>query len=222
MKANKLFEAIGGAKDKYLEKSERRRLPFVSYSGWIACAACICIAVISVMLFKPETIDVAEPDNIKLESISSNSIFSIEGMGFEAHDEFSMNEKLKYAPIDVAKTPATLPVFKNLSYNPYTLPYGLDEGELMELVWDVLEGLGIDPFAKDLTNFDKTRVSDTRGDPRGFLLPDDSVLQIRLTASFGFITVYADGTVEIQYTNGIALPEEYSIKDEPRLAMEYL
>lgn len=241
MKREKLFEAIGGIKDKYLKKSEKHHVPFVNYSGWIACAACICIAVLAVLLMKPEAdenvvinnntvispqlglpSDTLPPDSDELSSIDSGSFFGIEGMGFEGYDQLGMKENLKLTPADAENTPESLPVFRNLSYNPYSLSYGLDEDELLRLVWDVLDGLGVDPFAKDLTKFEKERASDSPRDPRGYLIPDDSVISIRLTAGFGYITVYADGMVEIQWTNGVALPEEYSIKDDPEAAVQYL
>ncbi len=240
MRSNKLFEAIGGAKDKYLKRSEKNRIPTVSYAGWIACAACICIVALGVILYKPDTAQeviinqtVLSPqlglpsadqsgNESGLATLDSGTFFGIEGMGFEAYDSYDLANYLRMGCTNADSIPDTMPVFKNLSYNPYSLAYGLDERELMELTWDVLAGLGVDPFAKDLTKFEKERASDSPRDPRGSLIPDDAVIKIRLTAGFGYITVNADGFIEISYTDGVALPAEYSIKTDPETAMTYL
>ncbi|MBE6625675.1 MAG: hypothetical protein E7628_00630 [Ruminococcaceae bacterium] len=245
MKREKLFEAIGAVKDKYLKRSEKRHVPLVNYSGWIACAACICIAVAAVLLMPEPTENVivnehnvinqtvlspqlglpsdegATGDNV-LSTIDSGTFFSINGMGFEAYSEQDVLVNLSFEPANAYTTPETLPIFKNKSYNPYWLSYGLNEYELHELVWDVLAGLGVDPFGKDLTKFEKVRASDSPRDPRGSLIPDDALLSIKLTAGFGTITVEANGFVEIMYTGGLELPEEYSIKNDPDEAMAYL
>ena len=226
-------------------RSDKRRVPLVSYSGWIACAACICIAVTAVLLMPEPTENVivnehnvinqtvlspqlglpsdvgAMGDNV-LSTIDSGTFFSINGMGFEGYDEFAMNEKLKFNPIETADVPDSLPVFKNLSYNPYYASYGLDERALLSEVWNVLAALDVDIFGKDLTGIKKERFSDTNRDPRGFLIPDDTVLSVTLTTGFGSIKVYADGLVEVQYTDGISLPEEYSIKDDADTAVMYI
>lgn len=225
MKSTLLFEAIGGAKERYLAASEKIRKPFSQYAGWVACAACFSVAVICLALFRPqspgEIIDPTPTVSENLQIVNIPSTFEVNGMGYEGYSVFDISEVKDSSPITPDNVPATMPVFENKSYNPYMTAYGLTERELLSIVYDVLDFFDIKIYDKDFTGIKKHRFTDSNRDPRGFLIPDDTVTRIELTVNFGKIEVDASGTVTIKFNKIPTIPDEYDINVNPEETLLY-
>ncbi|MBE6616897.1 MAG: hypothetical protein E7627_02975 [Ruminococcaceae bacterium] len=225
MKSTLLFEAIGGAKEKYLSASEKVRKPFSRYAGWVACAACFSIAVICLTLFRPqspgEIIDPTPTISESLQKINLPSEFNVNGMGYEGYSAYDISEITGSSPLAPENVPETMPAFKNKSYNPYMTAYGLTERELLAVVYDVLDFFDIKIYDNDFTGIKKHLFTDSNGDPRGFLIPDDTVTRIELTVKFGKIEVTANGTVTIWFDKAPIIPEEYDINVNPEETLLY-
>lgn len=223
MKSTDIFEAIGGANEGHLIASEKHRKSVSQYLGWVACAACFCIAVICITLFRQQSPAeiipplAAEPT----EKINSSEIFAIDAMGYEAYNAYEISQIKNGSPGAECDTPDILPVFSNKSYNPYISSYGLTESEMLSIIYDVLDFFEIEIYSKSFTGIEKTRFSDSNRDPRGFLIPDDTVTRIKLTVEFGTIEVDASGTVTILFDKVPVIPDEYDMDVNPEETLLY-
>lgn len=219
MKSTDIFEAIGGAKEKYLAASEKFRKSFSRYAGWIACAACLCIAVICFTLFRPQTPSEIVNPSVTVQTpstkLNSSDIFAIDAMGYEAYKAYNISQVKSGSPGAECDTPETLPIFSNRSYNPYISSYGLSETKMLSIVYDVLDFFEIEIYSKTFTGIKKHFFSDSNRDPRGFLIPDNTITRIELTVEFGKIEVDASGTVTIQFDKAPAFSDEYNMNTNP-------
>lgn len=182
MNNNILFDAIGNVDDRYLLQSEKpTRIQTRKALG--AIAACLCLVLICTAVFYPRP----ELPLIPLEN-------GISGMGFESYEVFDSSELGKNNPLAGGANIKKLPVYKNESYNPYLLAYGLSEEEIMAELTHIAEF-----FDTEILGTEINTVADSIRDPRGLLIPGEAVTYIRAQTELAEIAVDACGDVDIEF-----------------------
>lgn len=230
MKNTELFEILEDIDGELIESARRTPGRSHQWKKWAgAIAACLCIALLcgvfaainrpgntvdtdpdsSVSADMPGTPDSEKPDLPKL-----TVEFKSNGMGFEGYMYYSPDEIENGNPWNSDTVIDTLPVYKNLSYDPLGvgIPTGLSQEKMLENLNTVLEFFGIK---------DTAQITYDNGD-------GEEITQIIATSDFCKITSYAHGEIAITFTPSLKLPDTlnmtfHSTSDEEAAAtLEYL
>lgn len=226
MKSDELFEILSDIDSEAVNKANStKRKSFKPWQG--AIAACLCIAILcgvfAAISNKDTVIGTDQGDNISSNTQKDtdadlpklNATFKVSGMGFEGYMYYSPDEIENGNPWNEDTVIDTLPVYKNLSYDPYGvgIPTGLSQEKMLENLNTVLEFFGIK---------DTAELSYDYGDG------GEGLTEIVAKWDLGTITSYADGTVKLQFSPALKLPETLKMTyhttsdEEAKATLEYL
>lgn len=225
MKSDELFEILSDIDSEAVSKAKNTKK--TSLKPWQgAIAACLCIAILcgvfAAISNKDAVIDTDQGKDISSNTQKDtdnelpklNATFKVSGMGFEGYMYYSPDEIENGNPWSEDAVIDTLPVYKNLSYDPYGvgIPTGLSQEKMLENLNTVLEFFGI----KDTVQI----TYDTDG--------GEEVTQIVATSDFCKINSYADGAVTLEFSPALKLPETLKMTyhttsdEEAKATLEYL
>ena len=111
----------------------------------VAAAACLCLAMLGLLTLTTDKADVT------LQPISIPEL-SGGGMGFEGYMVFEPEELDNGNPWRADMELETLPVYKNLAYDPTGagFPKGLSEEEMRERLLDTAKSLGLEMISEEV------------------------------------------------------------------------
>lgn len=204
MNSKDLYNAIGKVDDDILEQSETAK----KKKGWLkwgAVAACLCLIVGGGIFLKSQLR--AGPGGLPMLHIQDSAP---EGMGFEGILCYDINEIENGNPWREDMTFSTLPVFENRAYHSAGEPTGLKEDDILERLETACKALGLE----------NTELEYERSGLK--------VVSISAKANGMMVTAEANGMVEVDFEDGLILPEHLSFTwydtddQEAEKAMDYL
>ncbi len=152
MKNEKLLEKIGEISDDFISEANpiakiKNKRPWIK---WGALAACLTLAVLTVIKMIPSNPVEPELGGLPLLSITENLG---ESMGFEGYTAYDISEIVNNNPWTDATAISTLPVYQNpLTYDEKHQVSGADSDKVKELLLNVANRLGLDVDNLDITN----------------------------------------------------------------------
>lgn len=189
MNAKKFSDAMGALNSRYLEEAalyhkNRIRLPRIM---WGAVAACVALAVVVGVNLRPQS--EAPQAMLTIPTMEQDA------MGFESWVGYDIATWDNGNPWNVSMDFTTLPVYRNGSYHSAGMPTGLSQEAMMDRLEEAAEALDMEIDSLETVQ--------------------EGSAAVQLTASGGgtTIVVEADGTIEVWFEGGLALPEEYSFTD---------
>lgn len=189
MNAKKFSDAMGALNSRYVEEAalyhkNRIRLPRIM---WGAVAACVALAVVVGVNLRPQS--EAPQAMLTIPTMEQDA------MGFESWVGYDIATWDNGNPWNVSMDFTTLPVYRNGSYHSAGMPTGLSQEAMMDRLEEAAEALGMEIDSPETLQ--------------------EGSAAVQLTASAGgtTIVVEADGTIEVWFEGGLALPEEYSFTD---------
>lgn len=189
MNAKKFSDAMGALNRRYVEEAalyhkNRIRLPRIM---WGAVAACVALAVVVGVNLRPQS--EAPQAMLTIPTMEQDA------MGFESWVGYDIATWDNGNPWNVSMDFTTLPVYRNGSYHSAGMPTGLSQEAMMDRLEEAAEALGMEIDSPETLQ--------------------EGSAAVQLTASAGgtTIVVEADGTIEVWFEGGLALPEEYSFTD---------
>lgn len=183
MNSKDLYNAIGKVDDDILEQSETAKKK-TNWLKWGAVAACLCL-VIGGGIFWMARFRTG-PGGLPMLRVQDSAQGS---MGFEGVLCYDINEINNGNPWREDMTFSSLPVFENRAYHPAGEPVGLDEAAVLNRLEAACTALGLEG----------TEPKYERSGAR--------VLSIKIEAGGMTVTAEADGTVTVNFEEGLALPE---------------
>lgn len=183
-----MAEAIGLVGDHYVQEAITYRRKKRT-ARWVALAACLCLAAALLVPWAR-----TGPGGLPMLEVGD---VTGGGMGFEGVLCYDISEVVNGNPWSGDETgPTALPVYRNGAYHPAGEPVGLTEEEMVERLEQAAGALDME-----------------LGEPeyeRGGLL---GAAVTRITAADGAVelAVEADGTVTVQFSEGMPLPEGYRL-----------
>lgn len=217
MKEEKFLEKIGETSEDYIAEANpmtkvKRNRPWIKWGALAACLTLAIFTVIKMIPTNPTEIE-PEPDNLPLLSITEDSGG---GMGFEGYMAYDISEIVSNNPWAETAEFSTLPVYQNLlAYGENDQVAGADFDKMKELLLDVASRLGIDTDSLEITDNapdEKTQAAIRKklknvGDsvPDGFFSPtaviaEDNGIKIEVDQQM---------TAKITFDPAITLPDEY-------------
>lgn len=169
---------------------------------WIKCVAAVVtlclIASGAVLLLQPKELPKFQPQDVHPTAAGGGMIGSDEIAKVGISNPWKLEMGIR-----------KMPVFKNGAYSGCPLPAGMTEEEMRLKLQEISEDFGIP--------VDKARAYVNSGG----VLPQGTVTQVNAQGEKGKIEVLADGTVNIQFTDGYQIPEQFRF-DDPELTEEQL
>ena len=189
MNAKKFSDAMGALNSRYLEEAalyhkNRIRLPRIM---WGAVAACVALAVVVGVNLRPQS--EAPQAMLTIPTMEQDA------MGFESWVGYDIATWDNGNPWNVSMDFTTLPVYRNGSYHSAGMPTGLSQEAMMDRLEEAAEALGMEIDSPET------------------LQEGSAAVQLTSSAGGTTIVVEADGTIEVWFEGGLALPEEYSFTD---------
>lgn len=224
MKGNEMLEAVGYVDEKLIVKGEKKKHRF-PWKRLTAVAASICLLLGGALIYRHSQPQYAS----ELLLVAENDI----GMGEESYQAYDVSEIRRDNPADGVKLKALNAYRNTVTYDERQYPYGQDLEAMKEYLISLAEGFGLDTASLEI--FDNAPGEDqmqglvTEFASRGLEVPEYYSLpsQLWVKTEDLKITVEADMTATIKFTDGIPLPEQYrldydSTPDELTEAGEYL
>lgn len=183
MNSKDLYNAIGKVDDDILEQSESTK----KKNGWLkwwAVAACLCL-IVGGGIFGRSQLQTG-PGGLPMLRIQDNTQGA---MGFEGVLCYNINEIDNGNPWREDMAFSTLPVFENRAYHPAGEPTGLKEDAILERLETACEALGLE----------NTELEYERSGAK--------VVSITAKTSDMAVTAKANGMVEVDFEDGLILPE---------------
>lgn len=189
MNAKKFSDAMGALNSRYVEEAalyhkNRIRLPRIM---WGAVAACVALAVVVGVNLRPQS--EAPQAMLTIPTMEQDA------MGFESWVGYDIATWDNGNPWNVSMDFTTLPVYRNGSYHSAGMPTGLSQEAMMDRLEEAAEALGMEIDSPETVQ------------------EGSAVVQLTASAEGTTIVVEADGTIEVWFEGGLALPEEYSFTD---------
>lgn len=218
MRGNEFLDKMELIEPAYVEAADSKKSKKkFSFIGFGAVAACLSVAVLSLMILLPE---IPLPDESQNQDTDlpmlTISIYSGE-MGFEGHLANDVSELINANPWSEDSEISTLPVYQNaLTYNEQYIAFGVDLDKMRECILEVAGRLGLD--TNNLTVTDNAPDEETKEQiikkfqmsgsdvPEGYFDPK----YLKISTDEVEIEVDQDLTATIRFKNAIALPEEYN------------
>lgn len=215
MKSEHISDAMALIDGKYIAEAQtiRKKKP-VRWRRWAALAACLCLLITGTLLFAHHHDDGLNPDlpSIRLPDMT------LEAFGFEGYLYYDISEADWNNPWNESQRFETLPVYKNTGYHSAGIPLGLSGSSILELLEETAAALDMKILEAEWEYAGKY----------GTDIPDDTVVSITGTTESAEIRVRADGSVRVEFPDGLDLPEEYrftcseSSDQEAEKTLEYL
>ena len=189
MNAKKFSDAMGALNRRYVEEAalyhkNRIRLPRIM---WGAVAACVALAVVVGVNLRPQS--EAPQAMLTIPTMEQDA------MGFESWVGYDIATWDNGNPWNVSMDFTTLPVYRNGSYHSAGMPTGLSQEAMMDRLEEAAEALGMEIDSPETVQ------------------EGSAVVQLTASAEGTTIVVEADGTMEVWFEGGLALPEEYHFTD---------
>lgn len=183
MNSKDLYNAIGKVDDDILEQSETAKKK-TNWLKWGTVAACLCLVIGGGIFWM--TRFRTGPGGLPMLRVQDSAQG---GMGFEGVLCYDINEINNGNPWREDMTFSSLPVFENRAYHPAGEPVGLDEAAVLNRLEAACTALGLED----------TEPKYERSGAR--------VLSIKIEAGGMIVTAEADGTVTVNFEEGLVLPE---------------
>lgn len=184
MNSKDLYNAIGTVDDNILEQSETAKKK-INWMKWGAVAACLCLVIGGGIFWRAHFR--TGPGGLPMLRVQDNTQG---GMGFEGVLCYNIDEIDNGNPWREDMTFSSLPVFENRAYHPAGEPVGLDEAVVLKRLEAACAALGLES-------------ADTKYERSG-----TRVTSIEMEANGMTVTAEANGTVTVDFEEGLALPEE--------------
>ena len=200
MRGEELLYKMSLAEPEFVEAAERRPVKRkAKWISWGAAAACICIALFGAMVFGGR-------ENTALQPISIPE-YETGGMGFEGYMVYDPSELENGSPWTADAELETLPVYKNLAYDPSGagVPKGLSEDEMRKKLHETADALGLEIVSEEV-------ITDGYELVEGKTVPSDVPTRIEAETALGTLSVWANAHIRLDFglEDGIELPDEYS------------
>lgn len=183
MNSKDLYHAVNKVDDDILERSETTKRGH-NWLKWAAMAACLSLVIGGGIFWKNSR--QTGPGGLPMLHIQDSAQA---GMGFEGVLCYDMDELDNGNPWREDMVFSTLPVFENLAYNLFGNPAGLKESAILERLEAACAALEMENTE---LKYDRSGIK---------------VISITAEADGMVVTVGANGEVNVNYENGLALPE---------------
>jgi hypothetical protein len=218
MKNEKLLEKIGEISEEYIAeanpaaKATRKRL----WIKWGALAACLTLAVLTIIKMIPanQVETEPEPGNLPMLSITEDSGGA---MGFEGYKAYDISEIVNHNPWTETAGISSLPVYENtMAYDENNQVSDADFDKMKEFLLNVATRLGMDADSLEITDNapnEKTQAAIRKkfeqvGEnvPNGFFSPTT------VLAEGNGVKIEVDWqmTAKITFDPAITLPHKYN------------
>jgi hypothetical protein len=218
MKNEKLLEKIGEISEEYIAeanpaaKATRKRL----WIKWGALAACLTLAVLTIIKMIPanQVETEPEPGNLPMLSITEDSGGA---MGFEGYKAYDISEIVNHNPWTETAGISSLPVYENsMAYDENNQVPDADFDKMKEFLLNVATRLGMDADSLEITDNapnEKTQAAirkkfEEAGEdvPNGFFSPTTVLAE----GNGVKIEVDRQMTAKITFDPAITLPHKYN------------
>ncbi len=209
-----LFDAIGGAEERWLLHSERRALPRRILA--FAAAVVMLVGLLGGVMHWQEMRRLAALPRLDIASIAG-------GMGFEGYHAYDIAELENGNPWTAENAPDSLPVYRNAAANPYELHTGLTEEEMHARLADTAAILG-----EPLTDVKIQRAGNTYRTDVGYLVPPETIMLMTAAAGAYSLEILPDAVLTVRFPDGTALPDDLhftytdSTKEQAQSALAWL
>lgn len=197
-------DAMSQLDSSYVEEAARYKKSRKKFRRmkWGALAACVALAVLVGVRILPQ----------EGPQLSILTVPTLEGgaMGFESWMGYDITTWDNGNPWEASMEFAALPVYRNGAYHEAGVPTGLSQEEMMKRLEQTASALAVEVGTPEM-------VQEGAG-----------VVQLTASAEGITIVVEADGTIEVRFEEGVALPEQYhftasdTTDDEAAQALDYL
>ena len=178
-------------------------------AGWIAAAACLCLAVPAVLWgWLGRT-----PEDLPMLTVQSSFVG---GYGYEGYMAYDISELVNANPWNEKVRLSTLPVYRNaVSYDAYHIPVGTDWEAMETLLLDVAEGLGMETgnleITDDAPDEETQKIIREKFESVGDTVPEGYFNPSQLEAEENGIKIKVDTTLTatVSFDPPVSLPEEY-------------
>lgn len=200
MRGEELLYKMSLAEPEFVEAAEREPVKRkIKWIRWGAAAACLCVGLLGIILFNGG-------DNAALQPISIPE-YESGGMGFEGYMVYDPSELENGNPWTEDMELETLPVYKNLAYDPSGagFPKGLSEAEMRKKLLETADALGLEIVSEEV-------IADGYELIDGHMVDSDAATRIEAETALGMLSVWANAHIRLDFglDGGIELPDEYS------------
>ena len=189
MNTKQFSDAMDRLDSRYVEEAAlyRKSAKKFPWKKWGAVAACAALAV-------------ALGGNLLSQGAAQLPMLTVptmegEAMGFESWVGYDIATWDNGNPWNADMDFTTLTVYRNGAYHSAGMPTGLSQEAMMERLEEAAEALDMEIDAPETVQ------------------EGSAVVQLTASAGGTTIVVEADGTIEVWFEGGLALPEEYSFTD---------
>lgn len=178
-------DAMSQLNSSYVEEAARYKKSRKKFRRimWGALAACAALAVLAGVRMVPQ----------EGSQLSMLTVPTLEGsaMGFESWMGYDITTWDNGNPWAASMEFAALPVYQNGAYHEEGVPTGLSQEEMRKRLEKTARALGVEVSAPETVR------------------EGAEVVQLTASAEGTTIVVEADGTIEVWFEEGVALPEQY-------------